>query len=196
MQAKLPEPEFHRFEIACIRALHHSGIREAGIVAMKIKSDSSLFWTSVATFERLEHAQALQECLEKAGFEARTQDERKLQRYWFFSPQHCGVHVRVPTESLELAREFLATESAAVRIMEEAIRCPSCHSSRVQYPQMTRKFILPTVVAHLLVLLRVMGRECYCEDCHYTWAEPSGARGGDFRIPQARAKSSGNLQLK
>jgi len=146
---------------------------------MKSRSDSSLFWTNVATFERLEQAQELQRCLENAGLEALTQDERRLQRYWFLSPQHCGVHVRVPTESLELATEFLTTNSAAVALMAGAIRCPSCHSSRVQYPQMTRKFILPTLVAQFLVLLRIMDRECYCEDCHYTWAKPSGA--GDSR---------------
>src|SRR5688500_18483371 len=101
---------------------------------MKTKNDSSLFWTSVATFERLEQAEALRHCLETAGFEARTQDERRLQRYWFLSAQHCGIHVRVPTESLELTKEFLATNPAAAELMAEAIRCPSCQSSRVQYP--------------------------------------------------------------
>jgi len=44
---------------------------------------------------------------------------------------------------------------------------------------MTRKFILPTLIAHLLVLLRFMRRECYCEDCHYTWPQESDGRDGD-----------------
>jgi len=154
------------------------------------KRDSSHFWMNVATFEGLEKAQALCHCLEMAGFEARIQDERRLQRYWFFSGQHCGIHVRIPTESLEMAKEFLEANPEAKRWMDDAIHCPSCGSARVQYPQMTRKFILPTLIAHLLVLIRVMERECYCEDCHNTWPMPSRDRSVTHAKPRSKAVAS------
>ncbi len=139
-----------------------------------MKNHPGLFWINVATFELLEHAQALRHCLEMGGFEARTQDERRLQRFWFLAQPHCGIHVRVPTEKLEVVREFMENNPEASRLMSEAIHCPSCHSARVQYPQMTRKFFLPTLIAHLLVLFRFMDPECYCEDCHYTWPRERG----------------------
>jgi hypothetical protein len=66
-----------------------------------------------------------------------------------------------------LARDFLRVQTPDV--LQKAIHCPSCGSLSVSYPQMTRKFILPTVLLHLGILLRVIDHECYCETCHFTW---------------------------
>ena len=53
--------------------------------------------------------------------------------------------------------------------LKKSVRCPQCHSSRVEYPQMTRKSILPVLIGHLLIALRVMPKEYYCQDCQFTW---------------------------
>ncbi|HEV2320542.1 MAG TPA: hypothetical protein VGV18_12375, partial [Verrucomicrobiae bacterium] len=59
-------------------------------------------------------------------------------------------------------------------ILEKAIHCLSCGSLRVNYPQMTRRFFLPTVLLHLGIIFRVIGHECYCENCHMTWNLATG----------------------
>ena len=138
---------------------------------MNVATDSP--GVTVATFHERPTAEVFRDYLERKGMEANVQDERKLQRFWFLARPAAGVHVRVPREELGLGQELLGEWEATVPKAYRSIHCPSCGSSRVQYPQMTRKFILPTLIAHLLVLLRIMERECYCEDCHYTWPRGS-----------------------
>ena len=133
---------------------------------IKTNQSTSTGWVNLATFDRLDRATALQAFLEKEGCETQIHDERNLQKFWFLSPQQAGIHLRVRADSYTKAKQSLETKP---EFLLEAITCPSCHSSRVQYPAMTRKNILPTVVAQTLVLLRVMERECYCEDCHHSW---------------------------
>jgi hypothetical protein len=126
-------------------------------------------WVNVAVYDQVPPAKALQSFLQKEGFEARIHDGRGLQRYWFWTTPQAGIHVQALGVSYEEVRKCLEADPSAQVFLQKAIRCPSCNSSRVQYPQMTHKFILPTLVAQLMVLLRIMKRECYCEDCHYTW---------------------------
>jgi hypothetical protein len=126
-------------------------------------------WVNLATFNRPEEAQGFTQFLNKEGIEAQVQDERTLQKSWFWTRPVAGIHVRVPEASFEYAQNCLGINPAATRFLRRAVHCPSCNSVRVHYPQMTRKNVLPTLVAQLLVLLGVMKRECYCEACHYTW---------------------------
>ena len=51
----------------------------------------------------------------------------------------------------------------------EMIRCPQCGSSNIEYPQMTRKFLTPALMG-LLCAPRIIPKEFYCQDCHYTWS--------------------------
>ena len=62
--------------------------------------------------------------------------------------------------------------AGAPDVLAQAIHCPSCGSLRVSYPQMTRKFILPTVLLHLGIIFRMIDHECYCEHGHYTRIRP------------------------
>src|SRR5262249_24055224 len=103
------------------------------------------------------------------GFESKIEDERWLQRLWFMVKPRAGVHVQVREAAMQTVRQRLETTPEARPVFDRAIRCPSCGSSRVPYPAMTRKNLLPTLVAHLLTLLRIQKREFYCEDCHATW---------------------------
>lgn len=132
-------------------------------------------WINIAVFDNQGAAKALQSFLEKEGFESRLYDERTLQRYWFLTPPRGGSQVQVRKESFETAKQTLDTKREANALLQKAIRCPSCQSLRVQYPQMTRKFMLPTLVAQVGVFFGVMQRECYCEDCHHTWVKSSRA---------------------
>ena len=129
-----------------------------------MKTNRQHAWVDVATFGRPNDAKAVQALLQREGLETQVHDERKLQSLWFLASHHAGVHVQVPKEDFERAKQCLDAVPGA-----RMIRCPSCHSSRVQYPAMTRKNLLPTVVAQMMILLRLTKREYYCEDCHYTW---------------------------
>ena len=127
-------------------------------------------WIRVAVFNKPSPAQTLRGMLNKAGFTARLRDERKLQRYWFLTAPHASIYVEVPEESITAVKDHLSSHEETVLLLREAIRCPSCRSLRVEYPQMTRKNILPTLVAHALVMTHLMEPEYYCEECHYTWS--------------------------
>lgn len=126
-------------------------------------------WSRLAAFDKLKPAQALVEFLEEHWFVVRLYDERKLQRFWFLARPIAGICVQVPEESAAAVRDFLATQPAGDELLRTAIHCPSCESLHVQYPQMTRKNVLPTLVAHGMITLGLMQHECYCEDCHFTW---------------------------
>ena len=149
-------------------------------------SPSTHNWVNVAAYNQVTAAKALHSFLKKKGFEARIHDERGLQRYWFWTTPQAGIHVQAPEASYEKVRECLEAAPSAQAFLQKAIRCPSCNSSRVQYPQMTRKFVLPTLVAQLLVLLRVMKPECYCENCQNTWVISSSARSAQSRRAKTR----------
>jgi len=128
-------------------------------------------WSRLAAFNRTRPAQARADFLLQHWFVVRLYDERKLQRFWFLARPIAGICVQVPEESIPAVREFVSTQPEAEELLRFAIHCPSCKSTRVHYPQMTRKNVLPTLVAHGLVSLGFLRHECYCEDCHFTWRE-------------------------
>jgi hypothetical protein len=55
--------------------------------------------------------------------------------------------------------------------LQFAVRCPECGSSRVEYPQFTRKFVTPTLVEIFTVLAPGVQKRFYCVDCQHTWAK-------------------------
>ena len=124
---------------------------------------------TLASFNDPKHADALAQLLRNGGFAVEVQDERNLQKAWFRSRRYAGLHVCVSETVYPEAQEYLASHSTADDLLRHAVRCPSCGASRIQYPAMTRKNILPTLVAQMLVLVGFSKRECYCEACHYTW---------------------------
>jgi len=135
------------------------------------ETDSSVgnIWTSVLTFDQLDDARQMESALKKNGFETRIQNESRLQRYWFGATPQASVHIQVRSRDQEKVCAFARNEPEVRNLSEKVIRCPSCHSSRIQYPAMTRKSVVPALVLHLLVMLGLQKYEYYCEDCHFTW---------------------------
>lgn len=124
-------------------------------------------WATVATFNDASEAKKLRSFLAKEGFEAKVYDDRKLQRRWFLAKRpHATFQTQVRESNHNAALDILQRQSGAA---EGAIHCPNCDSLRVQYPQMTRKFLLPTLLAHLFVAAGIMEHEYYCEACHHQW---------------------------
>ena len=90
-----------------------------------------------------------------------------------------AARINVPASDYQNARRLLRLWDASDGAVRNAIHCPECGSSRVQYPQFTRKFFLPNLVG-ILSVLGLVEKKFYCEDCQCTWSgknrEPSRPR--------------------
>jgi hypothetical protein len=124
-------------------------------------------WVDVAVFKNVNDGKMLEAFFRGKGLEARTYDDKVFRYFLFLRPPRVTYRVQVRQDHLESANAPL--DMNAPGILEKAIHCPSCGSLHVNYPQMTRKFILPTVLLHLGIIFRAIEHECYCESCHYIW---------------------------
>jgi len=124
-------------------------------------------WVNVAVFESLNDGRILETFLQDKEIEARTYNDKLLQLFLFLCPPRVTFRVQVRNDDFGKAGQAVA--EAHPPILEKAIHCPSCGSLRVNYPQMTRKFFLPTVALHLGIIFRLIAHECYCENCQLTW---------------------------
>ena len=127
-------------------------------------------WGNVAIFENASDGKMLETALKDRGFETRTYNDKLLQCVLFLCPPHATIRVQVRGNDFNQATCFLDHEPAASVLLRRPIRCPSCGSLRVQYPQMTRRFLLPTLLLHLGIIFRVIVHEAYCERCHWLWS--------------------------
>ncbi len=122
----------------------------------------------VATFNEWEPARELQSRLEKVRIQAIIRDESKLERFWFMSEPAAAIHVEVRQPDYVTARQQIKEWNQRDGILRQAVICPECGSPRIEFPQITRKFLMPVVEA-CLMLLHIMPREFYCLDCQYSW---------------------------
>ena len=126
---------------------------------------------TVATFNDKAKAAEVRDRLEQAGIHSEIYDESKLQKFWFFSEHLAGEKLRVDERDFERAREVLQGLDVNENVLKDAVRCPECGSSRIEYPQFTRKFVVPTIIEIFTVVAPGMKKKFYCEDCHFTWCK-------------------------
>ena len=127
-------------------------------------------WVDIAVFENLSDGRILETLLRDKGIESRSFHNKALQNFLFLRPPHITWRVQVHNDHFAEAEKLI--ESTHPPVLEKAIHCPSCGSLHVNYPQMTRKFLLPTAALHLGIIFRIIDHECYCESCHMTWSLP------------------------
>jgi hypothetical protein len=144
-------------------------------------------WVSVAVFESLDDGQLLETFLKNHRLEARTYDDKLFRYFLFLRPPSVTYRVQVRGNAFRAATELMEIAPEAGPILERAIHCPSCGSLNVNYPQMTRKFFLPTLLLHLGIIFRVIHHEAYCDSCHNVWNFPDTDKHG---VPQL--KTSGH----
>lgn len=132
-----------------------------------MKASKHQSWADVAVFEDEHTGQTLEAFLKGKGLEARTAYDKWARILLFLRPPRKTFRVQVRQNDVAAARQ--AVRDAAPEVARDALRCPSCESLCVSYPQMTRKFILPTFFLHAGILLRIVDHECYCEQCHFIW---------------------------
>ena len=100
---------------------------------------------------------------------AEVYDESRLQRFFFLSKPLAGNKILVDSKDFEKAKAILSCLDAEEDVLHDAVRCPQCKSSRIEYPQFTRKFVTPTLV-EIFCVLKIIDKEYYCENCQHTWA--------------------------
>ncbi len=137
-------------------------------------SQSHQPWVNVAVFEKLDDSKVLEAFLKDKGLDARTYDDKLFRYFLFLRPPQVTYRVQIRKNRFEGVTELL--QSKAPTVLGQAIHCPACGSLLVNYPQMTRKFILPTVLLHLGIIFRIIQHECYCEHCHEMWNLPEKDR--------------------
>src|SRR3989442_13025051 len=125
-------------------------------------------WLTVATFNEPEHAELLPRRLQEAGIAAEIYDERKLQKWYFLAPTLAGIRLRVPKQKHAAARKLLEEWHARDGALRNAIICPECGSSRIEFPQFSRHFLWGGVAA-VFAVLGCFQRKFFCKTCNFTW---------------------------
>jgi hypothetical protein len=122
---------------------------------------------TLVTFNDRDHAEPVVNRLQQAGFHPSIHDETKWQEHRF-SEHLASVKVQVDENEYEPAKRQLKEWDATEHWLDQAVCCPECGSPDVDYPQVTRKFIMPSLHA-LLYKLRITEKEFYCNTCQHTW---------------------------
>ena len=124
---------------------------------------------TIATFNEPSKAKELKTRFQQAGVPADIHNEGHLQAVGFMSRPQANAKVLVEDNDFERAQGLMIEWEASDPVIASAlVRCPQCGSSRIEYPQMTRKFLTPALVG-LLCALKIIPKEFYCQDCHFTW---------------------------
>src|SRR5438876_6113570 len=129
---------------------------------------------TIATFNEPSQAKHLKSRLEAAGVKTDIHNEGHLQKVAFMSKPQANAKVLVDEEDFEAANRLMVEWEARDPEIGSAIRCPQCKSPRIEYPQLTRKFLTPSI-ASILFALKIFPKGFYCHNCHFTWTnEPEG----------------------
>jgi hypothetical protein len=125
---------------------------------------------TIATFNEPTKARQLKRRFHDAGLKVDVHNEAPLQQVGFMSRPQANAKVMVEDSDFERAQELMKEwEATDPDIADALIRCPQCGSSNIEYPQMTRKFMTPALVI-VLCALKIIPKEFYCQDCHFTWS--------------------------
>ena len=125
---------------------------------------------TIATFNEPVKAKHLKTRFQEAGIKADVHNEGHLQQMAFMSKPQANAKVLVHEDHFEKANQLMLEWEASDPEVGTAIRCPQCKSPRIEYPQLTRKFITPGI-ASILFAMKIFPKEFYCQDCHFTWGK-------------------------
>jgi len=99
----------------------------------------------VATFNERAPAELLCGQFLRAGVPATIHDESWLERYWVMSEPLAAIHVIVTQPDYLRARHLMDEWEFTTEFLRLSVRCPECHSSCIEFPQITRKFLTPAL---------------------------------------------------
>src|SRR5580704_16976374 len=110
---------------------------------------------TVATFNEAPPAEALKDRLHDAGVHVDLMDDSGAQAIFFMNRHpRAHMHVQVRKEEYEKAKA-LVREWEKDGVMAQAVRCPQCGSSRIEFPRFSRRtagsiFFALLSAAHLI----------------------------------------------
>lgn len=130
----------------------------------------ALFMVIIATFNDSGNAKHLRDRLIESGVRADINSEGHLQQVAAGAAAKANIKLSVADDDFAKAQKLLVEWETTDPDLAFAIRCPQCKSSRIQYPQLTRKFLTPALMG-ILLALKIFPKEFYCEDCHFTWSD-------------------------
>jgi hypothetical protein len=123
---------------------------------------------TVATFNDRAEAEPVRQRLEQAGVRSQIHNEKYLQEFFFLSRPLAGIRLRVDKSDFVRAEALLQQWDKESGLLKEAVRCPECGSSRIDYPQFSRRFTWGGIAA-IFASLGFFPKEFFCRDCQYTW---------------------------
>jgi len=124
---------------------------------------------TVATFNEREPADHIATRLRDAGISAEVYDESHEQKWKLFN-LHPRAHMRVRVHSAEenRAHALLDQWHNNEPALAQAIQCPECGSSKIEFPQFSRRTLMGALPA-AAAAAGIIAQEYYCESCHFTW---------------------------
>jgi hypothetical protein len=131
---------------------------------------------TIASFNEIRPALQLQSLLKDAGIES------EIQEHHWFSTENIGkFKLKIRHDKWDHVKPLL--DSWDNQPLNEAVHCPECNSLRIQYPQLSRKFITPSIVATFIPFLKW---KFYCQDCHCLWS-PHDDKENLRKVPLVKA---------
>ena len=97
--------------------------------------------------------------------------------HFFTAHAHAQFRVTVPPDQMDAAiKEFskmqpLPADRAEECPVRQAIRCPDCGATRVEFPQFSRNTIVGALPA-LATTVGLIEAQYFCQSCHFTWPPP------------------------
>src|ERR1051325_7176004 len=122
---------------------------------------------TLATFNDRDHAQPVVDRLQQAGFHAVVHDETNWQKHRL-TDRLASVKVKVDENEYDTAKRQLKEWGTTEHWLHPPLCCPECGSPDIEYPQVTRKFLMPTLHT-VLFKLGMAEKEFYCNTCQHTW---------------------------
>ena len=126
---------------------------------------------TIATFDDAAKAKHLKERFRQSSVRADVLTEGRMQAAASRADQHANVRVQVEEADFATAQNLMVEWEKSDPDIGAAIRCPQCGSPRIHYPQMARKFPFTTGLFGILLALKIIPKEYYCEDCQNTWSK-------------------------
>lgn len=123
---------------------------------------------TLATFHDKQKAEIVRNRLVEAGIHAKLYDESNVQKFWFMSKPLAAEKILVEEADFERAEALVKQLDITEALLNDAVRCPHCGSSQIEYPQTTRKFFIPTLI-ELAFSAGLVPKEYYCQSCQFTW---------------------------
>lgn len=136
---------------------------------------------TVATFNDRQPADAIATRLREAGLAADVYDESSEQKWKLFNLKpRAHLRVRVHTSEEDRALQLLKSWDGDPAL-SQAVQCLQCGSSRIEFPQFSRRTIMGALPA-ALAATGLIEQEFYCESCHYTWPAEAPKAGPEVDI--------------